>query len=206
MPEMDGLEAAREICRKWPIGKRPRIIAMTGNALIGDREKCLEAGMDDYISKPVRIGELQATLQRWGTICATGVDTSFFAKSNQDAIDSILDSAVIAELKEMPPADGVSMLDEIVDLFLQSAPEHIHIIGQHLHEPESLSFHAHALKSMSLNLGAKKMVEISKQLELLGRAKTLEKAPALFRELEKSFERTRSCLLPIRNASTGSKS
>ena len=68
MPEMDGLEAARQISKAWPPEKRPRIIAMTGNALIGDREKCLQAGMDDYISKPVRIGEIQAALERWGKI------------------------------------------------------------------------------------------------------------------------------------------
>ena len=67
MPEMDGLEAARQICQRWPEGKRPRIIAMTGNALIGDREKCLQAGMDDYISKPIRVGDLQSALERWGT-------------------------------------------------------------------------------------------------------------------------------------------
>ena len=66
MPEMDGLEAARQICQRWPADKRPRIIAMTGNALIGDREKCLQAGMDDYISKPVRVTEFQAALERWG--------------------------------------------------------------------------------------------------------------------------------------------
>ena len=66
MPEMDGLEAARQICQRWPVEKRPRIIAMTGNALMGDREKCLQAGMDDYITKPVRTGDLQAALQRWG--------------------------------------------------------------------------------------------------------------------------------------------
>ncbi len=68
MPEMDGYEAARRICTRW-VGNsmaRPRIIAMTGNAMQGDREKCLEAGMDDYISKPVRVEELTAALQRWG--------------------------------------------------------------------------------------------------------------------------------------------
>jgi CheY-like chemotaxis protein len=58
MPEMDGLEASRQICSRWPRGKRPRIIAMTANAMQGDRERCLEAGMDDYVSKPVRVGEL----------------------------------------------------------------------------------------------------------------------------------------------------
>src|SRR5581483_95695 len=66
MPEMDGLEATRRIRQLWPQSQRPRIIAMTANAMQGDREQCLEAGMDDYVSKPVRIAELQAALERSG--------------------------------------------------------------------------------------------------------------------------------------------
>ena len=68
MPEMDGYEAARRIGAKWTArpSERPRIIAMTGNAMQGDRERCLEAGMDDYISKPVQVDELKAALERWG--------------------------------------------------------------------------------------------------------------------------------------------
>ena len=58
MPEMDGLEASRRICARWPRGQRPTIIAMTANAMQGDREMCLEAGMDDYVSKPIRPDEL----------------------------------------------------------------------------------------------------------------------------------------------------
>ena len=69
MPLMDGIEAAREICRKW--GKdRPHLIAMTGNVMHGDREKCLEVGMDDYLSKPVRAAELRAVLEKWGAATA----------------------------------------------------------------------------------------------------------------------------------------
>jgi len=64
MPVMDGLAAAREICRTHPPGKRPWILAMTANALEGDREKCLAAGMDDYISKPVKTTDLSAAMRR----------------------------------------------------------------------------------------------------------------------------------------------
>jgi PAS domain S-box-containing protein len=62
MPEMDGLEASRRICARWPRGERPHIVAMTANAMQGDRERCLEAGMDDYVSKPIRVNELVAAL------------------------------------------------------------------------------------------------------------------------------------------------
>jgi len=66
MPEMDGLEATRRICAEWSNGNRPRIIAMTANATKGDREECLAAGMDGYISKPVHIDELKAVLEQCG--------------------------------------------------------------------------------------------------------------------------------------------
>jgi len=62
MPEMDGLEAARRITAKWSANERPRIVAMTANAMQGDREMCLEAGMDDYLTKPIRVERLVAAL------------------------------------------------------------------------------------------------------------------------------------------------
>ncbi len=71
MPEMDGYEAARQLRRRWPDDQRPRIIAMTGNAMQGDKERCLEAGMDDYIAKPVRVEELRTALERWSRPCVT---------------------------------------------------------------------------------------------------------------------------------------
>jgi CheY-like chemotaxis protein len=62
MPEMDGLEASRRITARWPARQRPRIVAMTANAMQGDREMCLAAGMDDYLSKPIRLDELVEAL------------------------------------------------------------------------------------------------------------------------------------------------
>jgi CheY-like chemotaxis protein len=62
MPEMDGLEASRRITARWPAGERPRIVAMTANAMQGDREECLAAGMDDYVTKPIRVDALVQAL------------------------------------------------------------------------------------------------------------------------------------------------
>ena len=64
MPEMDGLAAAREINRRWPDGRRPRIVAMTANAMQGDREECIAAGMDDYVTKPIRVDQLVDALNQ----------------------------------------------------------------------------------------------------------------------------------------------
>jgi CheY-like chemotaxis protein len=62
MPDMDGLEAARRICKRWGPGERPRIVAMTANAMQGDRDMCLAAGMDDYLTKPIRVDRLVEAL------------------------------------------------------------------------------------------------------------------------------------------------
>ena len=73
MPEMDGLEATRSIVAHVPVGARPWIVAMTANAMDGDRERCLEAGMKSYISKPIRVEELVAAIL--GTpLAGAGVD------------------------------------------------------------------------------------------------------------------------------------
>jgi CheY-like chemotaxis protein len=64
MPEMDGLEAASRIRKHWPAAEQPRIIALTAYAMEGDRERCLEAGMDGYIAKPVKMEDLRAALGR----------------------------------------------------------------------------------------------------------------------------------------------
>jgi CheY-like chemotaxis protein len=64
MPELDGLDATRQICERWPSGERPRIIAMTANAMQEDREACFAAGMDDYVAKPIRPNELAEALRR----------------------------------------------------------------------------------------------------------------------------------------------
>jgi len=195
---MDGLEAARRIIEKWPADKRPRIVAMTGNALMGDREKCLQAGMDDYISKPVRVADLQAALERWGQGRTPKPDTSFFARVKPLTADQLLDLNIIAELREMPPENGITMLSELITLFLEGAPQRIKQINDSVQDAEKLAFHAHALKSMSLNMGAKRIVELTRKLEELGRSSNLAEAPQLAKELESAFSQTRTHLAALK--------
>jgi len=190
MPEMDGLECARQISQRWNRDKRPVIIAMTGNALMGDREKCLAAGMDDYISKPVRIAELQAALERWGPTKTHKFDTAIFRRP-ATGDTQMLDKSILTELQDIPPTGGISMLRELIELYLNTAPARIAQIAAHVSDPIKLTFHAHALKSISLNLGCKRVVELADRLEELGRAGTVQEALPLLLELEAAFAQTR---------------
>ena len=199
MPEMDGLEAARQICQRWPADKRPRIIAMTGNAFVGDREKCLQAGMDDYISKPVRVGDLQSAIERWGPTRPKRSDTTLLARARVIPSEKLLDYALIAELRNLPATGSVGVFQELVDLFLQNAPQRIIQINQSVNDGPMLTFHAHALKGSALNLGATRLAEISQKLEDLGRARNMHGVPALVQELDSVFTQTRAQLLSLRN-------
>jgi CheY-like chemotaxis protein/HPt (histidine-containing phosphotransfer) domain-containing protein len=201
MPEMDGLEAARQIRLRWSAEKRPCIVAMTGNALAGDREKCLEAGMDDYITKPMRIGELQAAIERWGpTKSSGGGDTAFLAAPRSaTTAENVLDAAVIADLRAMPPSNGISMLQELIDLFLEDAPKRLQDISNSLLDGPQLTFHAHALRSMCLSLGAKRLIELCQQLEEAGRNGQHPEAAVLNQNLQRAFSQTRDQLLRLRD-------
>ena len=98
----------------------------------------------------------------------------------------------------MPPTDGISMLRELVDLFLAGAPQRIAQISKAIDDPTNLAFYAHALKSMSLNLGARRIVEISQKLEDMGRAGNVAEARTLLKDLEITFDQTKAHLLPLR--------
>ena len=199
MPEMDGLECAQQLTQRWTRDKRPIIIAMTGNALMGDREKCLAAGMDDYISKPVRIADLQATLERWGPTKAHKHDTAYYLRHPQSLSPGLLDDSIIADLRDMSPANGVSMLRELIDLFLETAPTRVLQIVQSAKDPKQLAFHAHALKSMSLNLGCRSLIELTQRLEILGSTGSVTGAMDIIQELDVAFTQTKVQLLILRD-------
>jgi signal transduction histidine kinase/HPt (histidine-containing phosphotransfer) domain-containing protein len=199
MPEMDGLEAAQQVCLRWPYDKRPRMIAMTGNALSGDRERCLDAGMDHYISKPVHVTELQAALEQWGPLSTRKSDTAFLWRQKVPRPDEILDHSVLAELRQVQAAGEASLLRELVDLFLDNASQRIKLMQENVGDSQKLAFHAHALRSMCLNLGARRIAELSEKLEATSTVGSLSEVPGILAEVEKAFAQTREHLLPLRD-------
>src|SRR5579862_2446004 len=198
MPEMDGLEAARQICRRWSPERRPAIIAMTGNALMGDREKCLAAGMDDYISKPVRIVELQAALERWGPLKTAHFDTKILLRTKAFSADELLDHNAITHSQSRT----AGAIRERVEHFLEAAPQCLNQLSENTRDPATLAAQAHALKLISIDAGAKRVTDLCRKLEELGQTGTLDSVPAVLQELRAAFALTRTQLLPLVSATS----
>src|SRR5262249_5304256 len=151
MPEMDGLEATREITRRWPRESRPRIVAMTANAMQGDRELCLAAGMDDYVSKPIRVEELIAALDR---STARDLDASRTATTARPAQDRGATEAVSGEALDMAALEQLRTtmgagFDELLSMFVEDSQELLNTMRDALGDKsiDSLRRAAHSLKS-----------------------------------------------------------
>ncbi|MGL5509608.1 MAG: response regulator, partial [Microcoleaceae cyanobacterium] len=186
MPEMDGLEATRLIHQTYQEprgkilpGKRPYIIAMTANAMAGDREECIAAGMDDYISKPIRLDELVKVLQKCQPMIQENLDAGLMnsqinignlpiltsEKLQPIANINTLDNKIINDLRE------IEALDEVIEIYLNTAPELLKKIANAIdnHDPLALRTSAHSLKSISGTIGANKLFKVCQQLEMIGR-------------------------------------
>ena len=163
MPEMDGLEASRRINANYARAARPRIIAMTANAMQGDREMCLAAGMDDYLTKPIRVEELVAALS--------------LVKPRRDTAtaDSVLDAKVFAELQANVGADFIG---ELITTYLEDAPQLVAEMKRAfaVNDVDSFRRAAHTLKSNSANFGATALTAHARELEQMARAGNLQSA------------------------------
>ncbi len=211
MPVMDGYTAVR-ILRQNETAKSSKhmpVIAMTANAMAGDREKCLRAGMDDYLSKPLNRALLEQTLRRWIPVGAasrappatpTGAVAqprptpapAFVAHAPPipaiSAPGAALDADVVRDLLEV-------MGDEFTDLvhvYLEDTPKSIALLEQAAGtaDNQGLIAPAHSLKSTSANLGALSLAELAKRLEHGARSGDLgSEAPMLVAELSRTFAR-----------------
>ena len=189
MPEMDGLEATRML-RKIDIRFQPKIIAMTANAMQGDRERCLEAGMDDYISKPIRLAEIQSALIRWGSKIQTKKSPP--ATRSSERKKSVIDEGMISALRDMGPEIFV----ELVELYLEEAPNQVAELRRQfeLGDAAGMAAAAHSLKGSSLNLGANSLADICKQIELKGKNGNLVKVDDLLEQLDLRYEEVQTAL------------
>lgn len=216
MPEMDGLEATRRICKRWPEEKRPRIIAITANALQGDRERCLAAGMDDYISKPLRVEELLKILSnhhphhhRPDTSTTPMTESAQDSNGQQDFSQhmifglppestqaAVIDLTMFKKLGVMASEEAPDVVGELIDLYLEDAPALLADIVQSIQDEDAQSLYqaSHALKSISSSFGARALVSLCEGLEYLGRAQTVEGSHIPVAQLEIEYEQVRKAL------------
>jgi two-component system, sensor histidine kinase and response regulator len=194
MPEMDGYEATAEIRRREGDGRHTPIIAMTANAMQGDREKALRAGLDDYISKPVKPEELETILERWisradeATVLEVGADSN-----ESDAEEYPLDRSVLATLRELQQEGEPDLLIELIELFLTDIPPQLDALREAVEagDAHSVKRIAHTLKGSCGNMGAVRMGAICAELEEIGSSEDLAAAPVLISRLDQEFEHVR---------------
>ncbi len=171
MPVLDGYEATarlRQRERDTPGGRHLPVIALTANALEGDHERCVAAGMDDYLAKPYTRQQLERVLRRW----LTGGGGAAVAEASAAAIDP----AVLARYRELDPAGSMDVACRLMQVYLDSSGG---LFGQldaavAAGDAAAVDRHAHALKSSSANVGATALAELFRRIEACGREGRLD--------------------------------
>jgi CheY-like chemotaxis protein len=203
MPEMDGYAATKKIRQHEPKVHRPIIIGMTANALAGDREACLSAGMDDYISKPVIFEKLAEFLEKWIAPDGAAARKENLKREGAELLpreagtrNDAFDERLMATLREVESPDGVNLLTELIDIFLADTPSRLEAMRVALAkgDAEGVRQAAHALRGSCGSIGVKYMLTLCDDLETQARQRTLANAQLTFQELEVEAGRVRLAL------------
>jgi two-component system sensor histidine kinase/response regulator len=201
MPVMDGMEATRRL-RDDPALRELPIIAMTANAMAGDRERLLEAGMNDYIAKPVRVGALYATLAKW---VASARRTAKAAADRRAATDrrrtavpverEVLDASQIEDLRSIDGGDS-GFFAKLGGMYLTKTPERILRLRTQLASNSfgDIGKEAHMLKGASGNIGAARVADLCQRIEAASKAQDATLLDELVQALDREFGRTRDAL------------
>ncbi len=199
MPEMDGFEATAVIRRREQgAGEHITIIALTANVMEGDRDHCLQAGMDDYLSKPFSRAQLVEVINsRRDSQPATAVAAAIPNEQSPEAGDTdashagnaMLDPSAIRAIRELQQPGNPDLLSRVVSLYLEDCPGLLNGLRKSIEESdaENVRQHAHRFKSGSANLGATGLAELCKQLEYKGRENDLADGEALLSRIESEF-------------------
>ena len=203
MPEMDGFEATRAIrAQQCDVP----IVALTANAILGDREDCIAAGMDDYLSKPIVAVDLAGTLGRWlpadrslARIARARSGGKRSAGARSGDLGSPIDPSQIAELIDLDPDGSAGFLAAMIESYEATVAETVPGIQEALLacDTELLEDAAHKLKGVSANLGARCVHEASARLVELARSGTTEGGEAMLEDLEAALGPAREALLAL---------
>jgi PAS domain S-box-containing protein len=199
MPELDGFEATGLLrAQEESTGEHMPIVAMTAHAMKGDRERCLEAGMDDYVSKPLQAKELIRVVEGVAAPEPLGETTGQGAAETRRSGPGT--PAFDPEIALEQAQGDHELLVEIVDLFLDELPRQTLLLRDALARQDSnaLERTAHKLKGSIGNFGARRAYDAALRLEVIGREERLSDAPAALTELEGETERLREALAAFR--------
>ena len=192
LPGLDGFQATAEIRRREGAGRHVPIVAMTASASQGDRDRCLAAGMDDYLAKPVLVGDVDAVLARW-------LRDQVPAAAAEPAAD-VLDRDRIAALMELDQdGQGSRLLTRLAAAFLAGAPADLAGLRAAVERGDAAAVGevAHHLKGAAATLGSGAVVDLCDGLELLAGADALGSAGDLLGRLEAELDRVRDALAAI---------
>lgn len=208
MPEMDGFEASRQIRLRQQHGELPAslpIVALTANAVEGDRERCLAAGMDDYLSKPFTREGMLAILSRW--LLPTNVPISPVERSRPQPLTgeppspqndklSTLNPRALETIRLLPGANGAVLVGRVIAAYVDDTPKRLAQIHSAIQsgDADGLRKAAHGMKSSSANVGAESLAALCKELELIGRAGTVEGADELLVQAKEELNEVLSAL------------
>jgi signal transduction histidine kinase/HPt (histidine-containing phosphotransfer) domain-containing protein len=194
MPDMDGFAATAEIRRREGTTRHTTIIAVTANAFDGDEKACLAAGMDDYLSKPVKPEALRLTLEKWiktaSAVKEPNTGNGGGNRSTSPARAPVIDQAQISSLRAIRKPN---FLEELVDIFLEEASAHLQAIHAAVANGDEAAMRreAHCLKGATANIGATQMASLCKVLES---SASLKDYGDLHRQLEIEFKLVRGAL------------
>jgi len=190
MPEMDGFTASKIIREKCNTGNCPKIIAMTANAMKEDKDKCLAAGLDDFISKPIRVEELQTILMHWGA-AINKIQSNQTKPGNKKVQNNLVPESDLLFIKDINSESDAVFFAELLSVYISELPTTIKLINTacESNDYKSLYFYSHKLKGSSMTLGINSIAVTCEELEASAKEQNLNgRANDLSEELIKKIK------------------